>query len=203
MTLQQLRYLIAIACLLYTSGVLANEPHLAYRGRRLPRGHVIGTAPVHAEHLEAKGDGAGRHDDGLDVLVVHEIGALGGEVPHEDGIDLPIPDEGGRTDLDNNASHRLALPVDDVVVLFVTPASGLELEGNVHDAHLVAGDGAGRGQGTLDARAFHAALQDGDGFVVIPLGLDDHALDALATHAPGTVSYKHLDVYKSQVLYAS
>lgn len=66
-------------------GVLANEPHLAYRGRRLQRGHVIGTVPCMPSTSRPRAMEPGRHDDGLDVLVVHEIGALGGEVPHEDG----------------------------------------------------------------------------------------------------------------------
>ena len=81
--------------------------------------------------------------------------------------------------------------VDDVVELLVAPARRLVLERDVHDTHLVSRLRACARQRALDARTLQPALQEGDGLFVVPLGLDDHALDVLATHAPSVCFFLH------------
>ena len=57
-----------------------------------------------------------------------------------------------------------------------------EVEASPGDADLVAVERARLVERLLDAGLDQSLLQEGDGLLVVPLGHDDHALDAPARH---------------------
>ena len=86
--------------------VLPDEPDLADGCRRLQRGHVVGAlAAAKAEDVEPEGDGARRDDDGLDLVVFDERGAVRCQRADKRRVHLAAVDKRRGPDLDHYAFH--------------------------------------------------------------------------------------------------